>query len=83
MQAVTLDCDVAAAMLPIFYDCYSDEHVLSYCAAAFSFQSCPTLIICDAYTVPNLFFSFSMHQTRARAKKGCKARLWHFFMHSP
>ena len=61
MQAVTLDCDVPVTMLPIFHysKCYYDKHILSYCAAEFAVQSCPTLVMCDVYTVRNLCLYFS------------------------
>ena len=71
-----VDCDVPGAMLPIIHYCCSDKHILSDCAAAFAVQSCPTLVVCDACTVPNIIcVYFSMRQTRARVKKDCKTRL--------
>ena len=53
MQTVTLDCHVPGTMLSIVYNSNC------YCAAVLPVQSCPTLVICDACTVPNLFFHFS------------------------
>ena len=82
-QVVTLDCDVPGTVLPMFHYCYSDKHILSYGAAVFAGQSCPTLVMCDAQTVPNLCFHFSIYQTHARARTGSKASLRHFLRHLP
>ena len=75
-----VDCDVAGTMLPATHYCYSDKHFCSCRADVFAVQSCPTLVVYDAYTVPNLGVHFSMYQTRARVKKRLQGTSKTFYM---